>query len=176
MRDLWAFLRFVEDRGQSISPGVFRVARLKEGQPLPRFLTEEEYRRLEVLILNKTAAGTWDDRLDRAWFYLLAYGGLRLSELCDLRLGDVDLGGLRLAVREGKGKRDRIIPLSVTTTTVLHDYLAVRGTGPRPIICSSFVSRTSSRTWCRAACVAMEKPWAWRSRLIGCATPWPRGW
>ena len=93
LRDLWAFLRFVEDRGQPISPGVFRVARLKEGQPLPRFLTEEEYRRLEVLILNKTAAGTRDDRLDRAWFYLLAYGGLRLSELCDLRLGDVDLGG-----------------------------------------------------------------------------------
>jgi integrase/recombinase XerC len=128
LRDLWACLRFVEDRGQPISPGVFRVARLKEGQPLPRFLTEEEYRRLEVLILNRTVAGTRDDRLDRAWFYVLAYGGLRLSELCDLRLGDVDLGGLRLAVREGKGKRDRIIPLSVTTTTVLHDYLAVRGT------------------------------------------------
>jgi len=128
LRDLWAFLRFVEERGQPISPGVFRVARLKEGQPLPRFLTEEEYRRLEVLILNKTAAGTRDDRLDRAWFYLLAYGGLRLSELCDLRLGDVDLEGLRLAVREGKGKRDRIIPLAVTTAAILHDYLAVRGT------------------------------------------------
>ena len=128
LRDLWAFLRFVEDRGQPISPGVFRVARLKQGQPLPRFLTEEEYRRLEVLILNKTATGTRDGCLDRAWFYLLAYGGLRLSELCDLRLSDVDLGGLRLAVREGKGNRDRIIPLSVTTITVLHDYLAVRGT------------------------------------------------
>jgi len=128
LRDLWAFLRFVEDRGQPIAPGVFRIARLKEGKPLPRFLTEEEYRRLEALVLNETAAGIRDDRLDRAWFYLLAYGGLRLSELCDLRLGDVDLEGLRLAVREGKGKRDRIIPLSVTTVAILHDYLAARGT------------------------------------------------
>jgi site-specific recombinase XerD len=128
LRDLWAFLRFVEDRGQPISPGVFRVARLKQGQPLPRFLTEEEYRRLEVEILTQTAGGTRDDRLDRAWFYLLAHGGLRLSELCDLRLGDVDLAGQRLAIRAGKGKRDRIIPLSQTAATVLHDYLAVRGT------------------------------------------------
>lgn len=127
LRDLWAFLRFVEDRGQPIAPGVFRVVRLKEGEPLPRFLTEEEYRRLEALILTQTATGTRDDRLDRAWFYLLAHGGLRLGELCDLRLGDVDSMGRRLAIREGKGKRDRVIPLSETTVTMLHDYLAVRG-------------------------------------------------
>ena len=130
LRDLWAFLRFVDDRGQPISPGVFRVARLKEGQPLPRFLTEKEYQRLAETILTRTAAGTADDHLDRAWFYLLAHGGLRLCELCDLRLGDVDLEGQRLAVRDGKWKRDRIISLSETTTTVLLDYLAVRGTAP----------------------------------------------
>jgi integrase/recombinase XerD len=127
LRDLWAFLRFVEKQGQAISPGVFRMARLKEGRPLPRFLTEEEYRRLEEVILTRTAAGTRDDQLDRAWLYLLAHTGLRLSELCDLRLCHLDLEGQRLAVREGKGKRDRIIPLSITTVTVLQDYLAVRG-------------------------------------------------
>ncbi len=128
LRDLWAFLRFVEDRGSPVSPGVFRVARLKEGAPLPRFLTDEEYRRLESLILNETVVGTRDDRLDRAWFYLLAHGGLRLGELCDLRLGDVDLMGQRLAIRAGKGKRDRVIPLSETVVTLLDDYLAARGT------------------------------------------------
>lgn len=31
-----------------------------------------------------------------------------------------------MAVREGKGKRDRIVPLSATTITALHDYLTVR--------------------------------------------------
>ncbi len=128
LRDLWAFLRFVEEQGQPVSPGIFRIARLKEGQPLPHFMDDEEYHRLERLTLAKTVAGTRDDRLDRAWFYLLAHGGLRLSELCDLRLGDLDLVGQRLAVREGKGKRDRIIPLSATTITALHDYLTVRDT------------------------------------------------
>jgi len=127
LRDLWAFLRFVRDRGQPIAPGVFRVSRIKEGKPLPRFLNDEAYQRLEERILEDTARGTRDDRLDQAWFYLLAHGGLRLSELCDLRVRDVDLAGRRLAVREGKGKRDRIIPLSGTAATTLREYLAVRG-------------------------------------------------
>jgi site-specific recombinase XerD len=127
LRDLWAFLRFVEGRGQPIAAGVFRVSRIKEGQPLPRFLTDEAYQRLEDRVLEDTAGGTRDERLDRAWFYLLAHGGLRLSELCDLQMRDVDLVGQRLAVRGGKGDRDRIIPLSETAATTLREYLAVRG-------------------------------------------------
>jgi len=127
VRDLWAFLRFVEDQGQPISPGVSRVARIKEGKPLPRFLTEDEYRRLEAHMLIQAADGIRDDHLNRAWFYLLAHGGLRIGEMCDLQVGDVDLAGQRLAVREGKGKRDRIIPLSGTTVAVLCEYLGVRG-------------------------------------------------
>jgi integrase/recombinase XerD len=130
LRDLWAFLRFVEKQGQALSQGVFRVARLKEGQALPRFLSEQEYRRLEEHVLSQTAVGTQDDYLDRAWFYLLAHQGLRISELCELRRADVDLEGQRLVVREGKGKRDRFVPLSATTVDVVRDYLAVRGAGP----------------------------------------------
>jgi site-specific recombinase XerD len=127
LRCMWAFLRFVEERGAPVAPGVFRVICLKERTPLPRFLTEEEYQRLEGQLLSRKATGARDDRLDRAWFYLLAHGGLRLAELCDLRLGDVDLEGKRLVVREGKGKTDRAIPLSEATVTAVQDYLAVRG-------------------------------------------------
>jgi len=128
LRELWAFLRFVAERDQPISPGVFRIARLKEGKPLPRFLTEEAYLRLEASLLKETESSTRDDCLDRAWFYTLAHGGLRLGELCDLRVGDVDLRGKRLVIREGKGKRDRVIPLSEATITTLGAYLTVRGT------------------------------------------------
>ncbi|HEC33627.1 MAG TPA: hypothetical protein ENI37_02800 [Chloroflexi bacterium] len=127
LRELWAFLRFLEGRGEPVSPGVFRVARPKERKPLPRFLTEEEYQRLEAHLLDQTAGGARDDHLDRAWFYLLAHGGLRLGELRELRLGDVDLEGKRLVVRDGKGKKDRAIPLSEATIEALQGYLAVRG-------------------------------------------------
>ena len=74
-----------------------------------------------------TTGGQRDDHVDRAWFYLLAHQGLRLCELCDLCVGDVDLQGRRLLIRQGKGQRDRFIPLSPATVSALHSYLAVRG-------------------------------------------------
>ena len=127
LRELWAFLRFVEERGETISPGIFRVARLKEEKPLPRFLPEVEYQRLTAHLRAQTASGARDARLDRAWFYLLADEGLRLGEVCDLRRGDVDLARKLLMVRDGKGKKDRAIPLTEATVTALQDYLVVRG-------------------------------------------------
>ncbi len=126
LRDLWAFLRYVEGRGQTVVPGVFRVACLKQGQPLPRFLTESEYRRLERQILVRTTTGTYNDHVDRAIFYLLAHAGLRLGELLDLRVSDVDLTRKRLMVRQGKGRRDRAVPLSEPVVSTLGAYLRVR--------------------------------------------------
>ncbi len=52
--------------------------------------------------------------LDRATFYLLWQGGLRLSEVEELRLEDLDLPNQRLSVRNGKGMKDRTIYLTAT--------------------------------------------------------------
>lgn len=42
----------------------------------------------------------------------LTYGaGLRLLECCRLRVKDVDFGRRQLIVREGKGNKDRAVPL-----------------------------------------------------------------
>lgn len=127
LRDLWSFLRFVEEQEVPIPASVFRVERIKETKPLPRYLDEADYQRLEQQLLADTQNGSRDDLLDRAWFYLLAHTGVRLGELCDLRLGDLDLAGQRLTVRQGKGLRDRTVPLSATTCQVLNDYVHVRG-------------------------------------------------
>lgn len=126
LRDMWAFLRFLVARDHPIAPDVFRIPRLKEGARLPRFLTEAEYQRLKARVLEGTATGTRDDRLDRAIFYVLAHGGLRLGELCDLSVSDVDLIRRRLMVREGKGKKDRSVPLSEPSVLALRAYLDVR--------------------------------------------------
>jgi site-specific recombinase XerD len=80
---------------------VFRVERIKEKKPLPRFLDEDDYQHLERQILDDTQDGSRDDLLDRAWFYLLAHTGVRLGELRELRLGDLDLAGRRLTVYQG---------------------------------------------------------------------------
>lgn len=54
------------------------------------------------------------DRLDgEGWLWgAIMYGcGLRLAEVCDLRIKDVDIDRRMITVREGKGGKDRIVPL-----------------------------------------------------------------
>jgi integrase/recombinase XerC len=125
--DLWAFLRYWEERGHPVCPSVFRVKRPKRREALPRFLSELDFQRLEKQVLQSTQAGKREDLLNRAWFYLLSEAGLRLSEVRDLMLGDVDLIGQRLTVRQGKENRDRIVPLSPNLLTALKAYLPLRG-------------------------------------------------
>ncbi len=127
LSDLWAFLGYLEEQGQQVNPSVFRVKRPKQGDPVPQFLSETDFLRLERTVLEATSSGQRDDLLDRVWFYLLSDSGLRRGEVCDLRLGDIDLAGRRLIVRLGKGKRDRIVPLSPYLIGALKAYLPVCG-------------------------------------------------
>ena len=127
LTDLWAFLGYLEERGHRVRPSVFRIKRPKRGDSLPRFLSESDYVRLENAVLQATQSGERDDWLDRTWFYLCSEAGLRISEVCDLRLGDIDLAARRLIVRQGKESRDRTIPLSLTLLATLNAYLPVRG-------------------------------------------------
>jgi hypothetical protein len=67
--------------------------------------------------------------LIRAAFYLLWQGGLRLGEVEELRLEDLDFPAKRLSVRDGKGRKDRTVYLTETAIHALQAYLVVRGTG-----------------------------------------------
>jgi integrase len=54
------------------------------------------------------------DRLDgEGWLWgALMYGcGLRLEECCSLRIKDVDIDRRLITVRQGKGNKDRVVPL-----------------------------------------------------------------
>lgn len=97
---------------------------------LPRYLNIAEYQRLEQIVRQETAQDRSQDRFNLAWFYILAHGGLRLSEVRNLRLDDCDLVGKRLRIRSGKGNRDRVIPMTDQLATVLQAYLLVREGDP----------------------------------------------
>jgi site-specific recombinase XerD len=132
---LRAFLFFLQDQGYSVPQALLRVPTLKEPECLPRFLTDEQVRLLRDDLERRatqtqTAAQRRDALLDRAAFYLMWQGGLRLSEVEELRLDDLDLAGRKLMVRQGKGRKDRAVYLTDTTVRGLADYLTVRGMGP----------------------------------------------
>jgi integrase/recombinase XerD len=54
--------------------------------------------------------------------------GIRLSELVNLRVDDVDVEHRILTVRQGKGKKDRHIPLVDEAAKALRNYLRYRNT------------------------------------------------
>jgi site-specific recombinase XerD len=63
---------------------------------------------------------------DRLLLALLAYGGLRRSELLGLDWDDVDLERRLIRVRRAKGGRQRVVPIHPALVALFVDYLATR--------------------------------------------------
>jgi integrase/recombinase XerD len=129
-----AFLRFLQSRGSHVPQALLNVHGLKEPDSLPRFLTDEQVGKVRDELERRveqadTPARIRDSLLDRAAFYLLWQGGLRVGELEDLSLEDLNLSQLRLIVRQGKGLMDRSVYLTDVAVKALEEYLAVRGPG-----------------------------------------------
>ena len=66
---------------------------------------------------------------DRAIILLLLDTGMRATELCRLRVYQADLKNQRLVV-EGKGDKERMLPISSRTAQALWKYLATRSSPP----------------------------------------------
>lgn len=62
---------------------------------------------------------------DKAMILLLVDTGIRATELCELRVYQVDLRNERLTVM-GKGRRERMLPISARTGQAIWRYLATR--------------------------------------------------
>jgi len=121
-----SFLRFIVDQDISLDANLFRTTFPELPAALPRHLSEPEYQRLEQTVLAQTVQETPTDTRERAWFLTLVYTGLRISELLNLRLADLDLTGGRLIVRGGKNTRDRVVYLTPILAQALQNYLSHR--------------------------------------------------
>jgi len=135
LRNLHAFLLFLQDQDVPVPQALLRVPSLKPPDSLPKFLTDEQVHLLRDEIEAGVArAGTLvqqrDALMERAAFYLLWHGGLRLGELEELKLEDLDLHGRKLMVRKGKGLSDRAVYLTDKVVMAVRAYLPVRGLGP----------------------------------------------
>ena len=99
----------------------------KRDQTLPAHLGLADMDRL----LNAPDAATPAGRRDRAILELFYASGLRLSELVDLDLEDVNLSGRVVRVR-GKGRKERLVPFNHSTADALRTMMAGRPSTPEP--------------------------------------------
>lgn len=85
----------------------------KRTQSIPLLLTQKEVFQLLSVV----------DNLKHLTLLSVCYGcGLRVSELVSLTQDDIDSQRLLLRVVEGKGKKDRMIPLSPTLLQLIKQY------------------------------------------------------
>ena len=63
---------------------------------------------------------------DRAVLYLLYGTGMRVSELSDLNIENLDLKNRLIRIIEGKGNKDRLIPLPDLIIPIIEEYLNAR--------------------------------------------------
>jgi integrase/recombinase XerD len=90
---------------------------------LVTYLTEEEI----TALLAAPDRGTWTGRRDHTLLMLACQTGLRASELLHLIVSDVHLGSGAHVSCLGKGRKQRITPLTTATATTLRAWLAERG-------------------------------------------------
>lgn len=95
------------------------------GQHLPEVLTVEEIDNMIDAIDLSTSTG----RRNRAIIETLYGCGLRVSELCNLETGRIDFDH-RMIMVEGKGRKERIVPMSDTAAEQIIAYF----TEDRPLL------------------------------------------
>ena len=98
----------------------------KASRPLPDTLSTEEIDQIIGSIDDSTAKGL----RDRAILEVLYSCGLRVSELCDLRMGDLFFGEGYIRVT-GKGDKQRLVPISGIARDRIQLYMEKRKTTHR---------------------------------------------
>ena len=117
---------------------VLAIPPKKFDRALVTWLTEPEVKAL----LAAPGTATWAGRRDHAMILLAAQTGLRISELTGLTCGDVHLGTGPHVSCHGKGRKQRITPLTRNTVAVLRAWLTERDGEPgQPL----FPSRSGGR-------------------------------
>lgn len=112
------FFKFLVLREQIEESPADRIERPKQGQPLPKTISEAWVTSLLQAPQTDSARGL----RDRALLEVLYATGLRVSELVNLQRNQVRLNPGVLIVM-GKGGKERLVPIGSKALTALRDYL-----------------------------------------------------
>ncbi|MGA3051360.1 MAG: tyrosine recombinase XerC [Chitinispirillaceae bacterium] len=125
---LKSFSRFCARQGLLPNNPAKLIVTPRLDQKLPVFLTEQQAKEL-------TPPPDGDDveksRRNHAMIEFFYGSGIRLSELCSLTIGAVNVHGGTVRVM-GKGRKERIVPLTGTAIDSMERYLVLRKTRKTP--------------------------------------------
>lgn len=95
---------------------VYHIERPIKEFRLPNVLSEEEVKAILMSVSNLK---------HKTMLYIIYSAGLRSGELINLKIEDIDSSQMRVFIRGGKGKKDRVTILSSATLDLMRKYYKV---------------------------------------------------
>jgi len=89
---------------------------------------------------------TWSGHRDQVMFTTLYNAGARVSEVIGLRRTDVEFDGARCVHIQGKGRKQRVVPLWSSTVARLKEWIARMERGPEAPLFPNRDGRSLSRS------------------------------
>jgi site-specific recombinase XerD len=106
-------LRFLYGVTLNISLNIRQIPRHRKQRKFPDILTRDEVSSL---------FNACDNLRDKCIFMTMYSAGLRLNEVANLKVSDVDSHKMQLLIRNGKGGKDRYALLSEANLNILREY------------------------------------------------------
>lgn len=93
----------------------WEIPRPKKPLQLPKLLNEAELAKLFNALTNKK---------HKAMLFTAYSAGLRVSEIVNLKIADIDSGRMQIRIANAKGKKDRYVNLSPVLLDILRKYIS----------------------------------------------------
>jgi integrase/recombinase XerC len=114
------FFRWCVQLGHRVNSPAERLASPRSNLPVPRFLDLPEAQ----TVVESPAQGGGLLLRNKAVLELMYGAGLRVSEVAALDKSDVDIDGNLVLVRQGKGRRERLVPFGPPASSAIRAWLA----------------------------------------------------
>ena len=125
-KSLLVFFRWCVNEGYLAENPVKDMEKPKLEHRLPKKFTKQDALKLLEIVYNYPYENTYLRFRNHAMFATFIFAGLRKSELLNLRYADVDLENMTIFVNQGKGNKDRFVPVSKTLSDILVRYIDLR--------------------------------------------------
>lgn len=118
-----SFYKYALKHGHIEKNPMKKVVAPKVGKRLPSYVMEDEIP--VVMKATDLKADTYAQWRDKTILFLLYTTGMRRSELIQLKIEDVNVSRKEIRVI-GKGKKERIVPMTADSLQFLKEYMEVR--------------------------------------------------
>lgn len=125
-KSLVVFFRWCIQEGRMSSNPAEDVEVPRLEKRIPPKLNKQEALKLLEVVYNYPYDYKFLRYRNHALFSVFLFAGLRKQEVIKLRLTDVDFENMSIFVHQGKGAKDRIVPMSFTLAQTLKKYIEER--------------------------------------------------